>query len=335
VAEIYLDSEADPAAVGAQIKKVLSSRGQLRLAVAYVTGNFADLLGLRQLRWPDVSLVCDPFGGSCDPRLLKRLHKAGVRISCRPKLHAKVFISRTGAIVGSANISAPALGRGNTEGACFVSDRATLKTAASWFDSLFASAAPISTLIDDPFRWGQIEAAWRARTRAERPQDPHLRDALYVKGSQQLDRCVFSMWSIPTGNDRHALAAARSVGLPLAEHWTYEAVPYGGKAHEHRLKKASEHKVVLYLKVRDDKDNRVRSFTSLSSTAWNAEHVLVHKNEIYTYLQRVQSPVRLSGKETKLLIRELNHGLRRHPEVARHLDCGEFATAATIAKLLD
>src|SRR5260370_22083329 len=106
--ELFLDSKAAPAAVGAQVRKVLSSRGPLRLAVAYVTGDFTDLLGLPRSRWPDIALVCDPFGGSCDPHLLKRLHNGGARISCQQRLHAKVFISTTGALCCRRSESDPA-----------------------------------------------------------------------------------------------------------------------------------------------------------------------------------------------------------------------------------
>ncbi|WP_295458176.1 phospholipase D family protein [uncultured Thiodictyon sp.] len=63
---------------------------------------------------PDgLHLICNPSAGGTSARALQDLIKAGARVQLSPKLHAKVFWSeQRGCIVGSANASDNALGRG-------------------------------------------------------------------------------------------------------------------------------------------------------------------------------------------------------------------------------
>ena len=301
--------------------------------MAYVSGNFTRLLGLPRPRWSDISLVCDPFGGGCDPDLLKKLHSAGARISCKAGLHAKAFLGSTSAIIGSANISAPALDRGNIEAACLVSDPRTLQEASSWFSALAAKATPFASLVADPLAWGQIEAAWLARMRGERPQSPHLRDALlHFNGSRLLSGCVCSLWSFVQTDHRSASAAAKSGGFELPDDWSYDLVPAVSSASARRLNRVYVGKSLLSLRIRDD--GKAFRFVELDPNVWRIEATVLHAKGLYVFSQQAQSPVRLGGKEAKLLLKELNQGLRRHPKVLKHSDIGEFVSPSTLAGLL-
>ena len=91
----------------------------------------------------DVVIVCDLMSGACNPdeieRLQKTLGKPGVRT--RDRLHAKVWLTDRGAIVGSSNVSANGLGfegdelKGSIEANVFIDDAKTLAGIGHWFEN--------------------------------------------------------------------------------------------------------------------------------------------------------------------------------------------------------
>jgi hypothetical protein len=95
--------------------ELISQAHEVRVAVAYWgSGSFKwfERFDAESLASKDVVIVCDLMSGACNPdeieRLQKTLGKPGVRT--RDRLHAKVWLTDRGAIVGSSNVSANGLG---------------------------------------------------------------------------------------------------------------------------------------------------------------------------------------------------------------------------------
>jgi hypothetical protein len=95
-----------------EIKKLLESSSQIRAAVAYWGADAMEQLGIEGLAGRDVIIICDLMSGACNPDEIERLQKylGRQRVLMRDNLHAKVWLTEKGAIVGSSNASANGLG---------------------------------------------------------------------------------------------------------------------------------------------------------------------------------------------------------------------------------
>ena len=333
---LHFDTHVRPSAVGDQLRELLAGEaGVVRAAIAYVSGKKSRTVALLRDRASKLKLTCDPFTGGCDPALLEQLHRAGASVGCLAGLHAKVFIGSGWILVGSANVSEPALEEGNIEAGVVLRDDALVQEAREWFDALAGRAVPFATLRADPLLWAQVEAAWRARARKEGPGRPHLRDTLHLEGTTLLDRVIFSIWTVPmtAEDERTAKDAARSVDLKLSRDWDYEIVDHVDSAQVARLNRLSRGKTIIYFRAREG-DSGLDCFRSLDGTAWQIENHVAFGKQVYGFERRVPSPVRLTGRESKLLVRELNEGLKRRPAIARSINLNDFVTPGTLRRLL-
>jgi hypothetical protein len=103
---LYGSSEIRPA-----IAKLFRASGRRVALVAYV-GDGAD----SYLPSPrGVQVVCCPDGAGTNPFALRQLMRLGVQVEFARKLHMKVYWSRLGAVVTSANLSYNGLGGGTSE----------------------------------------------------------------------------------------------------------------------------------------------------------------------------------------------------------------------------
>ena len=102
-----------------EVAAFLADCSRARLAVAYWGVGVVDRLGLPQLRQrhDDVTIVCDLRSGSCNPTVVRRLLDlfGPERIRTRDRLHAKVWITDTGCVLGSSNASANGHGHEGNE----------------------------------------------------------------------------------------------------------------------------------------------------------------------------------------------------------------------------
>jgi hypothetical protein len=135
-----------------------------RVAVAFWGEGAIEKLGLEAAakRKADIEVVCDLMSGGCNPLVIRRLRSllGTQRVLTRDSLHAKVWITDVGAILGSSNASANGLGHEGQEvegliEANLVADSSCTEEIASWR------------------RWYQNQA----RTGAETITDPMLRTA--------------------------------------------------------------------------------------------------------------------------------------------------------------
>jgi hypothetical protein len=112
------------------------------LAVAYWGANAIETLGLRRIAGP-VRILCDAYSGACNPDVLEQLlEMENVHLRTRDGLHAKVFMTSTSLIVGSANASANGLGQeageaGKFEAAAVLTYQRCIDKARGWFESMW------------------------------------------------------------------------------------------------------------------------------------------------------------------------------------------------------
>lgn len=97
------------AAVRKAIADIFRSSGK-RVAITAFVGNGAEAY-LPNPR--GIQMVCWPKAGGTNPDALRKLIRLGVKIQFSDNLHMKVYWSRKGAVVTSANLSTNALGAGN------------------------------------------------------------------------------------------------------------------------------------------------------------------------------------------------------------------------------
>ena len=149
--------------LSAAIRYVLGG-SDLRCAVAFWGKGSSDLVN-RQSGTRDLRIVCDISMGGCHPDALRRFgapDNADVRY--HDGLHAKVYLSDRGVVVGSANASDNGIGFG-FQGA-ILAEAGTFHTQASvawtkaseWFDTLHSDA------------WQVDEAALERAGRLFRPR---------------------------------------------------------------------------------------------------------------------------------------------------------------------
>src|SRR4051812_46625819 len=112
--------------IAQHIRDALAATDACDLAVSYWGLNAPSTLKLGKMSG-DVRVLCDARSGACNPVALQGLLDMGVKLKTRDRLHAKVYLTRACAIVGSANASANGLGEegqeaGNIEAAVELKD---------------------------------------------------------------------------------------------------------------------------------------------------------------------------------------------------------------------
>ena len=121
-----------------------------RCAVAFWGKGFDAFLDRITGRKKNLRVVCDISMGGCHPEALRSLGAPGnANIRYRDGLHAKVYLSETGVVIGSANASDNGLGfksgtAGLLEAATFHSaETAMWKAVSAWFEDLHGSALEV------------------------------------------------------------------------------------------------------------------------------------------------------------------------------------------------
>jgi hypothetical protein len=128
-----------------EIKNLVGSGSTLKIAVAYWGKGATKELGLDKLPTNSlVTVICDLMSGACNPKEISclRKHIGNDAVKQLDGLHAKVWLTENGAIIGSSNASANGLGfEGNEtksliEANLFITNQDTLKSIDTWFENL-------------------------------------------------------------------------------------------------------------------------------------------------------------------------------------------------------
>ncbi len=128
-----------------EIKNLVGSGSTLKIAVAYWGKGATKELGLDKLPTNSlVTVICDLMSGACNPKEISclRKHIGNDAVKQLDGLHAKVWLTENGAIIGSSNASANGLGfEGNEtntliEANFFIKSQAALNAIDKWFDNL-------------------------------------------------------------------------------------------------------------------------------------------------------------------------------------------------------
>jgi hypothetical protein len=128
--------------IALRLQNLLSATGLARLAVAFWGRGAVNRLGLLH-RAGATRVLCDLFSGGCNPDEIKELLRPRVEVRYMDRLHAKLYCTRKGVVVGSSNASANGLGyegeelSGNIELNVLVKELSFRKEAEEWFDRLW------------------------------------------------------------------------------------------------------------------------------------------------------------------------------------------------------
>ncbi|WP_253270359.1 phospholipase D family protein [Paracoccus sanguinis] len=149
----------------------------LCVASAFWGRGAADFLGNRAVE--SGRFLADLTMGGTNPDELRSLGApTSYRIKAVPSLHAKVYLSSKGAVVGSANISQNGIGwldhPNLIEAGVFIpAGQKQWMAVLEWFEGLYGSALPIdeASLEDAERRWKLRASARAGRVSAVRPSD--------------------------------------------------------------------------------------------------------------------------------------------------------------------
>lgn len=342
-----LDGAAGRKHAAVLVRRVLAAPGSLRVAAAYVTGDVEASLGLRASRLRDLTLLCEPFSGNCDPGLLDRLTDAGADVRAVPHLHAKVFASESGAVIGSANVSGAALigtGTRNIEAAVSVEGRAHVEEVTAWFDTLAAGAHRWDDLRRDPVASGMIRQAW-ARKQAQRghrgAQGRTVPFLEALRGAVPFDWGGLTFALVVQHDDgpsrRRAAGAVRQAGYKPPKEWDFDwmedATP-ADLAHVRQYASRPDGTDVVTAYVRLDRDEHVAAITAIDETVWRLLGGAMADGTLYVAYVPSSSLLDLGRTARRAAVAALNAGLKQNPRIARRLDYRRFVAPDMLAKLL-
>ena len=160
------------------VKEIIRDRSDLRIAVSYWGREILSRLGLRE-RFENggnnVKVICDLRHIACRREPIEEMVDANVPLKLLDFLHAKVWISDSQLIVGSANSSRSALHftvlvrNTNEEAGLLIRDTSTIADAKRWFDERWNSQNSVCITPEE-----------MTRKREEHPnQNDHLNQRYY------------------------------------------------------------------------------------------------------------------------------------------------------------
>lgn len=133
--------------VAAKFRKLTRQGDAIVIAVPFWGKGATRLLGLKH-KMP-LRIVCNLDHPGCNPDAIEEIRKLGIKIRTHPRLHAKIYATEHGAIVGSSNVS--------SNGLCVEGTAARGWIEANTFSSDPNFAAQVLSLFEQEI-WGSDEA---------------------------------------------------------------------------------------------------------------------------------------------------------------------------------
>jgi hypothetical protein len=170
-----------------EIKDFLRTCSRARLAVAYWGEGAIVRLALDALkrRRVDIEIICDLMSGACNPVEIGKLVKlfGKERVRTKDGLHAKVWITDTGCVLGSSNVSANGLGHEADETRGLIEANLTFPTMPSvamraW-ESWYEAFARAGSMPIDDVMLKEASKRWKTKRAARFP----LPEAIDPQGS--------------------------------------------------------------------------------------------------------------------------------------------------------
>lgn len=173
------------------IRSLVRDTDKACLAVAFWGRDAVESLGLDRPGL-DLTIICNLDSGACNPdEIRKAIDVAGAdRVLADPRLHAKVYWTPDGAVLGSSNASTNGLaveeGMGGwAEANMLIEDPDILAEIGSWFETRRASAYVVG---DDDL--ARAEVIWKSRSSAA-PSGSRLTTDLVTAFRQAPDHPVW------------------------------------------------------------------------------------------------------------------------------------------------
>ncbi len=202
---------SNPAHIRGAIGTLARESKRMDLAVAFVGRDWNDSLANFQ---GNLRVICWLSSTNTNPRAVRQLIKrSNTKVRQRDGMHAKVYLTNLGVVVGSANLSAKALSEmeqnGQDEAAVLLEDKISRDAIGKWFRTLWTAADTRKITKND-------------LNRAEEAYDKARKGKMSVGGKATKQNYEFETLST---RDRKELAElARAVknqdtqtGLPLEE----------------------------------------------------------------------------------------------------------------------
>lgn len=147
-----LDWLSEPDALRKAIHQIVGEATRIDIAVAFWGAGPLKRVPLDTQRLPLIRIIANVTSGGTNPAAIRELlnELGSDRVRQLNNLHAKVFLSDTHLIAGSANISTNGLGlegdeqRGWREVCVRSDDAAMMRTAQTWFDTQWNASSPIT-----------------------------------------------------------------------------------------------------------------------------------------------------------------------------------------------
>lgn len=150
-----------------EVSRLIRSGKPVSLAIAFIGVGAEELLASARA---EVRLICNLLSGGTNPDAVELIRQLPhVKVMHRPDLHAKVLVSDSEAIVGSANLSANGLGFAENceqrlrEAGVLVHDQSQITKIDAWFEETWRGASEIS-----PADMDLARKRWRARSATRR-----------------------------------------------------------------------------------------------------------------------------------------------------------------------
>ena len=181
-------------AIRKEICHLVGGGEDLYVAVAYWGKAGAEQTGIAERAKAggagNVQVLCDLASGACNPEEIERLQAAGVEVKTLDDLHAKVWITASVVIVGSANASTSGLADetrlgSKVEAALLSRHRELARTIRTWFDGKWKKARPVD---DEALQ--EARQLWKKRRRVSREVAPAPSPAPSASKRSLLDRVV-------------------------------------------------------------------------------------------------------------------------------------------------
>ena len=201
----------DEKSVIAPIRKISKGCRDLRVAVAFWGTDGAKTLSLKGARGGRI--LCNLESGACNPNEIRKLRASKkFKVKTHRQLHAKIYWSPEGAVIGSSNASGnglvmdPVAAKGWREANIFFDDKDLLRSVGLHFNGLWKQARPVT---DQGLR--DAELKWKERAKVTKILSINSKTLLkaFVEDPAAFRREKIFLAMYEEGISREAAAAER------------------------------------------------------------------------------------------------------------------------------